>query len=433
MSLEHLAEAEVYRLRAVDLSGFMEQDAVSWPFLCYPLVPCNLVTLFGGHGGAGKSTLQLVMMAHGVCRRPWAGLSFDCGRAVYVSLEDPGELVRYRLRMICEAYRLDPATVARNLIVLDGSGGDASLAVEVNDKGVKSLIPTPVLQEVEAAAEGADWIAIDNASDAYDADENARRMVRGFIRRLADIAIKNNAALTLLAHIDKRAAIHGSNGNSYSGSTAWHNSPRSRLALTANEEAGTLTLTQEKLNVGKRADPIELVMNAEGVPMPIVVDPFAPDPLAERNRADDDLALVIVRAARAAGITVPTGTAGISTSFHAVAHLPEVPEAMKSKAGRTRFHTSLVRLERAGILQRVEFRDRHRNTRQRWELTQPGQQVASETALRQFVTSPHTPRSNAARKRACITGAAEGSDAALTQSDASNAGLAYMAARDGDL
>src|SRR5690606_26975188 len=150
---------------------------------------------------------------------------------------------------------------------------------------------------------------------------------------------------------------------------------------------------------------------------------------ASRNRDDDTLALAIMQAALSAGISVPTGTSGTATSFHAIAHLPEIPESMKSKAGKGRFHTSLVRLERDGLLQRVDFRDRYRNARQRWELTQAGEKIANKSALR---FAPITPDA-VTQRRGRVTGESEGTDAAVTRSNATNAGLAYRATRDGDL
>ena len=64
----------------------------------------------------------------------------------------------------------------------------------------------------------AGWLV--GASDAYDADENSRRQVRAFVKALARMVRNHNGAVLLLAHVDKVAARYGSNGNTYSGSTA---------------------------------------------------------------------------------------------------------------------------------------------------------------------------------------------------------------------
>ena len=100
-------------LRTVSLAGFMEQAALAWAFAVYPLVPLHLVTLLAGHGGAGKSMLMLTWLAHAACGRAWSGFEFKHCRCLYVSLEDPGDLVRYRLKRIVEAYDLDPAALQK--------------------------------------------------------------------------------------------------------------------------------------------------------------------------------------------------------------------------------------------------------------------------------------------------------------------------------
>ena len=107
---------------------------------------------------------------------------------------------------------------------------------------------------------------VDNASDAFAGDENNRRQVRAFMRMLVEVARANDAGLVLLAHVDKSAAKFGANRNSYSGSTAWHNSARSRLALT--ERDGRIELIHEKHNLGPAAEPVPLFWSASGVLMP---------------------------------------------------------------------------------------------------------------------------------------------------------------------
>ena len=127
------------------------------------------------------------------------------------------------------------------------------MATEVAESGVRKLVATGNMQTLGELVGSATLIVIDNASDAFDANENDRRQVRAFIRMLAQIARKNDAGFLLLAHIDKDAAKNGARNNSYSGSTGWHNGPRSRLALV--EDHGKIELKQEKLNIGKMAPP----------------------------------------------------------------------------------------------------------------------------------------------------------------------------------
>ena len=102
-------------------------------------------------------------------------------------------------------------------------------------------------------------VIVDNASDAFAGDEIQRRQVRAFMRALTCIARLNDAAVLLLAHVDKATSRTGrsSGGEGYSGSTAWHNSARSRLFMSRTE-SGALTLEHQKSNLGRLREPLSL-------------------------------------------------------------------------------------------------------------------------------------------------------------------------------
>lgn len=333
-------------------------------FVVEHLLPRRVVTLLGAHGGSGKSMLALTIAAHVAAGAAWAGFTSVSSPVLLVSLEDPGDVVLYRLRRVLEQYRLPEASIRSQLRILDGTDGDA-LAGEVAEHGVKRLAPLPALNELQEAAAGAGLIVIDNASDGLDASENDRRMVRTFLRQmLGRIARENDAAVLLLAHIDKNAARYGANGNTYSGSTAWHNSARSRLALIESE--GRLELVHEKSNFGKTASPVALSWNAAGVLVPST----GPDPVqtavAEQAAQNDaDAVLAAVRAAAAAGITVPAGRSGPNTAWHVLASFPELPDGLRTKAGRERFWRAVTRLTCVSAIVEETYRNEQRHPKQR--------------------------------------------------------------------
>lgn len=78
-----------------------------------------------------------------------------------------------------------------NVLILDGSDADAALVGEVRENGVSRLGFNVAAESLRTAAKGCSLIVVDNASDAYDANENDRRLVRGFVRLLAQIAREN--------------------------------------------------------------------------------------------------------------------------------------------------------------------------------------------------------------------------------------------------
>lgn len=343
-SLEEQAHAllDDGQLRMVSLKNLLTTPAPAPPYAIAGLVPRRVVTLLAGHGGAGKSIIGLTLAAHlAGGAHTWAGFTVEDGRALFVSLEDPGDVVRHRLRKIVETYSLDAAKIERRLTVLDGTAGDATLAGEVNDAGVRRLAFTATLAELADAARGHRLIVIDNASDAFSGNENERRQVRAFIRELARIAVENDAGLILLAHIDKNAARHGSNGQSFSGSTAWHNSARSRLALTRSE-IGTIELVHEKSNFGPLADPLPLEWATSGVLLPMrhKTGTSAPDDAAG--------VLAALEAAQAAGVDVGTGRTGNGNAHAILSTFSELPDSLKGARGRRAFWAAVGMLQKAG-------------------------------------------------------------------------------------
>lgn len=329
-----------------------------------PLMPRRHVTLFGGHGGIGKSSLALVICAHVACGLPFAGQDVEQSPVLFVSLEDEASIVRLRLRSIIEAYGLPAERVLASLRLLDGTQTITALMTEGDGFSAQPVF-TQAYRELEAGAHGAGLIVIDNASDAFDANENSRRMVRAFVRGLADIARKHNAAVVLLAHIDKSAAKDGARGNNYSGSTAWHNSARSRLALM--EEDGRILLVHEKANLSARAEPLSF-MFVDGVPVP-EAGTHTEGPTTENF--DHAEIIRVFTAANDAGINVPAIlTPGAHSAMKALESLPEYNRIFRGKAGGKRAALAITALIRVGRVQRIKYKTPQRKFRERLELVE---------------------------------------------------------------
>ncbi|MBW8310717.1 MAG: AAA family ATPase [Rhizobium sp.] len=341
----------------VDLSDIENATTGAIDYAVFPLLPRGHVTLLGGHGGAGKSILALTLAAHVAAGRSWAALATEKLSSVFVSLEDRGDLVRHRLRNVIDSYGLSSSEVTSRLSILDGTDCPI-LACEIVNYGDRSLVKTPALLELSDAVRGAGLVIIDNASDAFDGQENDRRQVRAFVRMLGEIARANNAAICLLAHIDKSAARYGSAGNSYSGSTAWHNSARSRLALLSDD--GSIELRQEKLNLAKANSPIQLAWNEHGVLKPS--DPWS------KAETDELAVLAALREAITSGATVNTTTASAYSAAKCLE--PFLPMEFMTSKGSRRVNRALVLLQATGQIRRERYRSEQRKTRERWVLAQ---------------------------------------------------------------
>ena len=313
------------------------------------IVPRGVVTLLGGHGGTGKSVLALTLAAHVATGRSWSGLSIEQGDVLFVSLEDPGSLVNFRLRRIAEAYNLNANLIAERLLILDGSDADASLVGEVREDGVTRLGFTTAFAELEKGSQGRALIVVDNASDGFDANENDRRSVRGFMRGLAQVARSNDAGLILLAHIDKVAARHGGQGNNYSGSTGWHNGSRSRLALIVGDDG--VELRHEKANLTRAMpDPLNLFWTDNGVLMPTGVNAST-----GHQRDDTGSVLSALQAAWAAGDDVSAARTGSTTSQAVLSTFEELPKHLRGSTGRSAFWTAMGKLQSSGAVETQEI------------------------------------------------------------------------------
>jgi len=330
------------------------------------------------------------------------------GRVVFVSLEDEVRLCARRLREIAASYSLPLERIAQNLLLLDGVTSDAALAAERADYGNRALIATPAMAELADAARGCSLIIIDNAVDALDADHNAQGIVRKFMRgMLGDVARTRGCALLLLAHVDKAGVRKGTAGQSFIGSVAWHNSARSRLALT--EVPGAMELRHEKSNLGRRIPAIRLGFNASGVLMPVSGPTEAQ--AADATGRHADALLGVMRAALAQGSEIVLARTGTATTQRQLDTMPTFPPELRGTAGRLQFWTALDSLLQDGRLQAAPFTNSRRKNRVRLTVPEVG-----SCAVAPVRSSPIPPANGALEGRTVCSSApfAKGAQTAQT-------------------
>ncbi|WP_223506698.1 AAA family ATPase [Pseudomonas sp. GL-RE-29] len=348
-------------LHSVDLSDVMTAELEPVRFIIDRWFPARHVTLLGGHGGGGKSCIALVMAAHVACGQSFAGRSVEQCRVVYVSLEDEPSIVRYRLKKIITAYGLPDQAVLSNLVLLDGTGGEPTL---IEGNGSDKPRFTATFRQLCAEIQHAGLVFIDNASDAFGANEISRRDVRMFIRGLArGIAVRYDAAVVLLAHIDKAAAREGAKGNSYSGSTAWHNSTRSRLALLSDKDV--ITIEHEKHNLSAKAEPLKIAFNEHGVPMPLDAAKHVGQTQDEFDQSEMFKAF---KAAQKDGVTIPASVVpGAHSAMSALSNLPEYNKIfVAGRDGKLRAAMAITALLRAKVIGVLEYSKPNRHPAQKY-------------------------------------------------------------------
>jgi RecA-family ATPase len=190
-------------------------------------VPAAEVTMLGGDGGTGKTTLALQLCLSAISGSDWIGLKVRVGNVLYVSAEDPKDEIHYRLEQITKHAKIAKEELARFRLI-DLAGKDSTIAI-FEKNGLIKL--TRLFDEIESTARehNVACIFFDAVADFFGGNENERREVRAFIGVLRGLALRLNASVIIVAH----PSVDGiKTGRGYSGSTHWNNAVRSRLYFT---------------------------------------------------------------------------------------------------------------------------------------------------------------------------------------------------------
>lgn len=363
-------------------------------------IPVGVVTLLGAHGGAGKSTLALLLAVCTALGVPCLGVPTRRCVVVFYSAEDSSEVLRHRLHWICKAMSVDIRDLAGWLHILDATGGDPTLYTETQAGGTRAGRTTPAYADLADYVRevSAGLLIVDNSSDTYAASEIDRARVREFMRFLARIAREARAGLLLLAHINKVKArgLDGS-AESYSGSTAWHNSARSRLALDRTDEG--LVLKHEKANLGPMRAPLSIswpqggLMHVQEQPtgmMAVIVD---------RNETKALLRLIHEFTER--GESVSTATTSRTHAGKLLGKEPTYPKNLDE----ARLFDLLRIAERKGQLKRETYRGADRKQRERWIVTPEGLAQAGIAATAATCATTEVTASDAVAREPAATAA----------------------------
>jgi putative DNA primase/helicase len=393
---ERLAEiAEAQERTAAAIASWVGEGGTTSPFALVPiadlyqtdpapptyawqgLIPMGHVTGLAAHGGTGKSVVAIVLAVSVAVGRPLFGESTRRGPVVLFSGEDGKALLRYRLKFICSAMNVDVADLEGKLHILDATEGDPTLFAELNVSGQRMGKTTSTYAALRAFCrqQKAVLLIVDNASDAFDANENDRARVRAFMRALASIARDCESAVLLLAHVDKGTSKQERNGaEAYSGSTAWHNSARSRLFMR-RESDGSLVIEHQKNNLGPLHAPIRLHWPATGIPE--VAEPFGPHAKAQGDyQPHEKWLLRLIAEYSARGEHITTATHSRTHAARVLRSEPGFPKWLKD----AEVFDLLRNAERAGYLQRAEIRGANRHRRECWQVTPAGVAFAAVTA-----------------------------------------------------
>lgn len=378
------------RLKAISVADVITHPSPPPVFAWAGLLPRGTVSLLSAHGGTGKSTVALMLGVAAVTARPLFGVSVEPGPAVFVSLEDGPHIVRHRLAHVCRCWGVNPRELEGRLHIVDGTEYPELFTAETRGAGETTRTFAELRTLMQSV--GAGLVVVDNASDAFGGDEIQRRQVRAFMRSLVEIARDTDAAVLLLAHVDKNTsrARKGEGGEGYSGSTAWHNSARSRLFLSRAED-GSLTLEHQKSNLGKLQEPLSLHWPDGGLPE--LAHQGGPSAFVTRmeGRLNDDKAAALLRLLAEFESREQYASPATTSRNHVHAVLKSDPAfvALKLKPDDTK--RLVTQAQRAGWLEVLDYRDTNRKPHQRWTLTSKGRDFAQLLAAPTAPTAPTSP------------------------------------------
>ncbi|MBF0461262.1 MAG: AAA family ATPase [Magnetococcales bacterium] len=291
-------------------------------------VPEGEVTLFSGHGGSGKSYVSLSLAVHVALGLPFGQLRTTQTRVLFFSAEDGQRIIQHRLARLCQTMGIDQTRLDGWLFPMDASNADTALHREQRTApGGQHKTTTAMLDTLGKLVKKLDvgLVVIDNASDTYDGDEIRRATVRSFVRSLRSQLAYPGRAVLLLSHVNKLSAASGKNGGTeaYSGSTAWHNSVRSRLSLIPSD-GDSMLIEHGKANLGPKAKPVRLDWR-DGVP--IVAQPAPQDDGSEsdKDEADKSAILALIADFDRRGERVTVSTSGPGNLFRTLSPARDFP------------------------------------------------------------------------------------------------------------
>lgn len=338
------------------------------PFVIPGWLPAGVVTLFAAHGGAGKSFVSLYIAIHlALGRHPFQpGQRLQRQRVLFYSAEDGMPHLQSRLRRYLNHMGVDTADLEGWLLLLDATATE-NVLFRADKRGAAST-PRYAWLANEVRTFGADLMIFDNASDALDANENDRAAVRQFMSALRNLA----PTVLLLAHVDAASSMaRPGESKGYSGSTAWHNSARSRWLLS-RDSGGGLILQQPKVNYA-RAGAEVLLRWDDAHEVFTVAGSFDQAPGGEAYRA---ILLNLFAGALAEGVIVSPHANANNNLFRSICCRPGFPARLDSQAVRTELSEWL----RLGLARVEDYRRQSRQTGQRLALTESGLAMAAKAA-----------------------------------------------------
>jgi len=204
------------------------------------ILPMDTLTIFGGRGEAGKTSLALDFAAR-VTKGTLEGDLKGKPRDVLIVSHEDGLDTQLVPRLIAAGANLDKVGFIR----VETTFGD----IDISD--VPSLVRDQAIIQKAIDDSDAALILIDPLTSSIDGDPNKLQDVRRSLQPLTEILQKNNLACIGLAHQNKGSG--GPAGDRVSGSHAFRDVARSLVLVAKDDETGDRIYTVDKSSYGTAA------------------------------------------------------------------------------------------------------------------------------------------------------------------------------------
>ncbi|ABK99737.1 AAA family ATPase [Pelobacter propionicus] len=331
-------------------------------------LPEGYATLLSAHGGTGKSTIALHQAVCIALGHDFFGLPVERRKVKYLSCEDRGDVLHWRLARTCTYLGVSIADLDGWLGLLDLVGHDTILFQSAN--GDETHI-TAAYRHLAARIrrEGYQVVYVDGISDTYNGNENARAEVKAFVNCLL-ATIPLDGAVVLIGHVAKLTAFTKTSTEGYSGSTSWHNSVRARWYLypetkfgeEAAEKTGELLLELQKSNLGPTSGAMRFRWD-DSTGMFVGHTERSEGPMDRNFREQEEREGILAAFMTCPDGHIPAASSGPRTAFHVLSVQPNFPSSLRAgKAEKKRFWRHMEELRAMGFIEEstITRSDRHK-------------------------------------------------------------------------
>lgn len=178
-----------------------------WPHAIYPSRPLGALSITGGANGIGKSTEVLSQELHIATGRDYWGMPVTQGRAIFISCEDPRQIMKARMQAWLDAIpEAERSNVERNIREnFFFFGADETGGMQLTLKEFAKCEPSrEAIELLVSLGQGAVSITVETVAMLNGGDEMNTDFMQ-LALALKEVARRTGASVQAIHHISKEA------------------------------------------------------------------------------------------------------------------------------------------------------------------------------------------------------------------------------------